>query len=126
MNIYISASKREQAAALASHLRKHTIVSSWINESTGLFTDAEVLRTFADIDSCDVFIVMQDLNTNGKYIEFGYALGRGKHLIVYGQPTARAHMLAARCDTLPQLRKTLKNIDKLRSRIHNTLGGDQC
>lgn len=112
MKIYISASKREQAAALASLLKKkHEIVSSWINESTGLFTDEELKRTFEDIDKCDVYIVMNDFNTNGKYIEYGYAMGRGKHLIVYGERFARAHKLAHQCDTLPKLRKILKKLD---------------
>jgi len=111
MKVFISASKRETAAALASHveLMGYEIVSSWINEGSGLIDDDEVRRAFADIDDCDVYIVINDLNTNGKYIEFGYAYAKQKGLVVYGKPLARAHKFAEVCDNLKQLNRVLRS-----------------
>lgn len=114
MKVFISASKRETAAALASHveLMGYEIVSSWINDGSGLIDDDEVRRAFTDIDECDVYIVINDLNTNGKYIEFGYAYAKRKGLIVYGKPLARAHKFAEVCDNLKQLNKALRIFKK--------------
>ena len=90
------------------------VTASWINEeheindgTTGAATalsDEEVARHAAtdldDIDRCDVLVLFTsasvgfpEAKSGGRHVEFGYALAKGKPVIVVGEPENVFHRL---------------------------------
>lgn len=91
-------------------------VSSWLTEeheinegTTGPATkldDATVsghaLDDLVDINSCDVFVLItanqlmgKATTSGGRHVETGYALAKGKHIIVLGEPENIFHRIAS-------------------------------
>lgn len=101
---------------VARHLefKGHVVVSSWIREDhlvhsgtinaapsqTEEYCASHIARDFADIDSADVVVLftgqfiseslysvnLLDTVSGGRHVEVGYALAKGKRVIVVGNP----------------------------------------
>jgi len=114
MKFYIAArfSKRPEAHALARNLMAlgHEITSRWVQPDsdhvipTGLSEQAEdhervrfALEDCADVADCDCCIsLMEEPRNNGRggrHVEFGYAMGLGKVLVVIGPKETVFHHL---------------------------------
>jgi nucleoside 2-deoxyribosyltransferase len=103
VNIYIAAPYplRPVAITVMHDLEAagHRVTSSWLR--TGCQDDDCTLtarRDLEDIDVADALLVLQpddwhDKGTGGRHIEFGYALAKGKQLIVFGEPSTNFHHL---------------------------------
>lgn len=114
MNFYIAArfSRRHEANSIANFLQEmgHTITSRWALPGSNHImpagmsaqaSDAERTR-FAtedceDVRACDVVVsLMEEPRSNGRggrHVEFGYALGLGKKLMIIGPRETVFHHL---------------------------------
>lgn len=72
----------------------HTVTSSWIVDDSHIDEKNEALSAiidFNDIDLADALILFTDQYGEkpgkGKFMEFGYALAKGKKVFIHGQDT---------------------------------------
>jgi nucleoside 2-deoxyribosyltransferase len=100
MKIYIAAPFREQATvrrlAEELQLRGHECTSSWrFEEPTGDGSESAHEEKYieaagvdlADIDRTDMLVLLGgESRTGGKHFETGYAVARGKHVVLIGAP----------------------------------------
>jgi nucleoside 2-deoxyribosyltransferase len=114
MKFYIAArfSKRPEAHALAKKLMAlgHTITSRWVQPDcdhvllTGSSEQAAdhererfALEDCSDVIECDCCVSLMETPRNsgrgGRHVEFGYALGLGKSLVVIGPRETVFHHL---------------------------------
>ena len=82
---------------MRSHFRRNgvEVLSDWLDlDFTLHYTPEqlheEALKDLKAIDECDVFILYNPVmthrkGTGGRHLEMGYALARGKHIIVVGE-----------------------------------------
>jgi nucleoside 2-deoxyribosyltransferase len=111
---YIAArfSRRPEANALARSLieRGHSVTSRWVLPdtdqvlATGLSAQAEnsertrfALEDVADVHACDCMVsLMEEPRSNGRggrHVEFGIAIGLGKHHVIIGPRETVFHHL---------------------------------
>lgn len=102
MDIYLAASwpQRKRMRVIAQHLQQigHSITSDWIlsRDPVGMGPEeiavdpAKALnggvRDLVGIKNADLVAVFTDISssTGGFHVEFGYALGKGKHIDIIG------------------------------------------
>lgn len=101
MRFYIAAryGRKAEAKALAVRLIKlgHEVTSTWVDQAEDemLYTEGPqaagnfARKDYAEIDAADGLVALSEDETNtwgrgGRHVEFGYAAGRGKRLIVVG------------------------------------------
>ena len=94
MKVYLAArfSDRPQMQAVADRLKPlgFDIVARWVyGGEEGLSREQIAILDIADVDACDVLVSFtQPYGTltkgGGRHVEFGYALARGKKLVVIG------------------------------------------
>lgn len=99
MKIYIAAPYPylEEADAVAQHLRSkgHIITSRWLKTVSDL-DNAGARMDLEDIDAADVFLALNppgwaNIGTGGRHVELGYALAKGKKIILAGERTNVFH-----------------------------------
>lgn len=93
--IYLAArfSARPEMEIIANRLAAlgHTITASWVYGGEDGLTRAKIaLLDLADVDRADTVISYTHprgtfTNGGGRHVEFGYALARGKRLVVIGE-----------------------------------------
>ena len=112
MKLYLAGQYRQkdELAAVAEQLRAagHTIIARWLDEPHAPTTtldqvDEDQLCEYAiqdleDIEACEIFVffsVAPDVPTvrGGRHVEFGFALGSNKHVIVVGEKENIFHYL---------------------------------
>ena len=104
MTLYLAAkySHRPTILYMANLLRLwgHVISGRWLTGSHySTIPDDQACyaeEDLQDIDAADAVIIFQlpidhPEASSGRHIEFGYALGRGKHVILVGQQTSVFH-----------------------------------
>jgi nucleoside 2-deoxyribosyltransferase len=109
MKIYLAAmySRRDEMAKIADRLKGlgFEITSNWVYGAGEAKKDASIaIMDIRDVDRADVVISFTQpsgsfFTSGGRHVEFGYALGTGKHCIVIGErenvfhyhPRAEAH-----------------------------------
>lgn len=64
----------------------HRIVSTWYSTGTESDPVASAVRDFREIDESDALVMLSTPHrtTGGKFVELGYALGKGKRVFVLG------------------------------------------
>jgi hypothetical protein len=111
-NIYVAArySRRNEMRSVASHLRAcgHHVTSRWLTEDkpldtklgddSPLFYATTARIDLDDIDKADTLMFFSEdplvgTPRGGRHVEFGYALGKGKRVIVIGGPENIFHYL---------------------------------
>lgn len=95
---------RDRTRAVRSDLveRGYTVTSRWLDVPDGPAVPdaargrAEAAKDLADIDAAEAIIVLTDDRPigAGHHVEFGYALARGKRMIVVGPVKSVFHYLA--------------------------------
>lgn len=99
VGIYIAAkfSMREEARQLAERLVGFVCTSRWIYQDAK--PEEGAMRDLEDIEAADVFLLMPEpsipkdshalakATSAGRHVEFGYALARGKCIIILGEET---------------------------------------
>ncbi len=93
MKVFIAATKKPNAAAIAHSLEKLfgcEIVSRWHSrpDGTGMQVPSDTLE---DIRRSDVFVILNDASTTGKLVELGYAMAFGKLIVYWNGTTSRYH-----------------------------------
>lgn len=87
--VYISANDATKAELLAGVLmdRYHNVVSSWHGANGSVSGPDPENRNYPEIESADTLVVIADNYPvpGGKHVEAGYALGRGKRVVVFGR-----------------------------------------
>lgn len=96
--VYISSHSKEQAENLKRWLChcELDVVSTWHDQPGAIgrsetMTDEEKqavsVRNFPLIDSCDALVLIStdDKVPGGKFVEAGYAIGKGKKVVIYGR-----------------------------------------
>jgi len=112
MIVYIAAqySRKNEMSALVSLLRDHNIhvTSRWLQEtlfptvtlaelSPAYWTSTAVID-LEDIDKSDTIVFFSEdplvgTPRGGRHVEFGYALAKGKRIVVIGNPENIFHFL---------------------------------
>lgn len=102
MNVYIAGPNAGRRTAIGvMHLLEahgHTVTSTWLRQLDEL-DDAHARLDLADVDRADALVALnfkawQHLGSGGRYVEFGYAIARGKRLIVVGERSNIFHYLS--------------------------------
>lgn len=90
-NIAARKSLRPVCSALES--KGHTITSRWITDDAHILesmAEQSALADLADIDRSDALVLFTDQYAErpgrGKFVELGYALGKGKKVYLCGSP----------------------------------------
>ena len=66
----------------------HTITEDWTKHEDPTLGSEYCIEDIKGIDECDVFVMfLSDKKSFGKAFEMGYAHAKGKHVIVFGDPT---------------------------------------
>lgn len=126
MKAYVSSSNVYVAQCIAYNLMMDGVgvVSDWHANST--FDDRAVraAHNLSKIDSADVLVLVADNHhvQGGKFVEAGYALGKGKLVVVLGQrENITLHYAGFKqVDDIPQLLEFLNDYDSA-SRQQNCL-----
>ena len=88
MKVYVSANDITEAKRVAARLRglDHEVVSTWHDEPNTNDDPSRALRNFFDIDRADAYVgvVAPEKVAGGKFVEQGYALGKGKKCFLLG------------------------------------------
>lgn len=101
MQVYIAAPypTREQAIALMHRLEAEGfgVTSTWLREDDEL-ADKYAQLDLDDIGRCDALVLMnpeewKNSGTGGRHVEFGWALGLNKHVVVVGERSNIFHYL---------------------------------
>lgn len=101
MKVYIAApyESRAYAQLLAPQLvaRGCTVLASWLHHQAEE-SDVEARIDLADIDQANLVVVLnppgfERAGTGGRHVELGYALGRGKTVVLVGEATNVFHHL---------------------------------
>ena len=110
MRVYIAGKWEAKArlVGIASKLEAlgHTVTSRWLKNDVAVETGAWALMTgneasgiaqqdLLDIDAADALILdtIDESNTGGREVEYGFALGRGKIVMVIGPKRNGFHHL---------------------------------
>jgi nucleoside 2-deoxyribosyltransferase len=99
--IYLAApwSFRHRARVVASLLRAegHTITSHWHDIEADTkdpeTLQMEAMHDLSDIDEADILVLLNTETSEGKAVEFGYALAQGLLLMVVGERSNVFHYL---------------------------------
>jgi nucleoside 2-deoxyribosyltransferase len=90
---------KEMAKAIAQALRDkgHVISSTW-HDVDDPEAEETALRDFSQIEDAEEFILLNPAEwahkgTGGRHVEFGYAVARGKDMIVLGSRTNIFHRI---------------------------------
>lgn len=68
----------------------HEVTSRWLDEEADILPAEAAQQDLEDIESADALVLWPDLSLpvtrlyGGMFVEFGYALAQGKHLIIVG------------------------------------------
>jgi nucleoside 2-deoxyribosyltransferase len=109
MRVYIAAPYpvREDAQRLMSYLEHHGIevTSGWLREEDSI-SHEHAARDLADIDDADALVVLNpeafhNAGTGGRHVELGYAIAKGKRIILLGERTNMFHAL----DSIQQVKR---------------------
>lgn len=75
----------------------HAVTSRWIDGTHPYGTlPSEAQNDLDDVQACDTFVLFSEgTSPGGRYVEFGYALARGKTCYVVGPQDNLFHYLAA-------------------------------
>lgn len=125
MKVYLAApyAARDTAKDYAAELARvgFTVTSSWLEEkheindgTTGAatdLTDAQVAvhaaKDLADIDVSDLLVAITakalgvEGGSGGRHVETGYAIAKGKRVLVVGEPENVFHRLGRACSVVP-------------------------
>lgn len=102
LKIYIAAPYplRQEAIFVMNLLEGsgHEVTSRWLKSPDEL-ADEHARKDLADVDACDVLLAMYpaewaDKGTGGRHVEFGYAVARGKQIVLWGPRTNIFHYLS--------------------------------
>lgn len=90
MKIYIAASmhskKEAKDVAINLQFQGHVITSTWFeNQSYDKVNDAMADLSEIMQAECVVFLTKEPSSEGGRHIEFGFALGKKKRLIILGE-----------------------------------------
>lgn len=85
-----------QAVMVALEQRGIEITSSWLREHDEL-SDTYAQKDLSDIDRADILLALTPKEwvsqTGGCHVEYGYAIAKGKHLVVLGERKNIFHYL---------------------------------
>lgn len=101
MKIYLAApySERLTMARYTFELLQdgHALTSRWVNGTHPYGTlPSEAQNDLDDVQACDALVLFSaGTSPGGRYVEFGYALARGKTCYVVGPQDNLFHYLAA-------------------------------
>ena len=113
MIVYTAArySRKNELRSLVTVFNEHniTVRARWLDEThapettlhdvSPAFCRETATIDMEDIDACDTFVFFSEDPTigiprGGRHVEFGYALARGKRLVVIGGPENIFHFLS--------------------------------
>lgn len=94
MNVYLAAryERRLELVGYAEDLRDlgHVVTSRWLHGNDALPVPEQVRMDLEDIDRADAVVSFTEspgiYSRGGRHVEFGYALAKGKRLILVGPP----------------------------------------
>lgn len=111
MKIYIAGSWHERAylrltASQIERETEHKITSRWWHCNEGKNPIQCALMDLQDMESSDCVLVFMQGSTNrgGRMVELGWALGRGKPVIIIGE---RTNVFTHLCPTFPTWNESL-------------------
>ena len=102
MKIYIAAPYpiRDLAIEVMTTLEDagHVITSRWLKSPDEL-ADEHARKDLADVDEADLLLAMnpegwENSGTGGRHVELGYAIARGKQVVLWGERTNIFHYLS--------------------------------
>lgn len=94
MRIYIAAlyARKSEMVIMADKIKRagHEVTSRWLTESEALDWSAASVMDLADIDNSDVLLSFTHprgtmTSGGGRHVEFGYAMAKGKRLVIIGE-----------------------------------------
>ncbi len=103
VSVYIAApyAMREYGIRVALRLAqaKITVISRWL-EAVESSKEEAAYNSLVDIDRASLFLALnpegwEEKGTGGCHVEFGYALARGKRILLVGDPSNVFHHLNA-------------------------------
>ncbi len=104
------------------------ITSSWLNnvEDGMSFTDVAVLD-LKDVDAADALVLYTEpygtpVPGGGRHVEFGYALGRGKHIVIVG-PHENIFHWHPRVNTFPRTEYAIRFLERFRNNVSGSTVG---
>ena len=101
--IYVAApyELKEQASVVAARLRAlgHSVTSGW-HDREDVNEEATARRDLEEVEACDTLLLINvqewaHKGTGGRHVEYGYALARGKSLVIFGERTNLFHLFEA-------------------------------
>lgn len=126
MKIYLAAryERRTELAGYADRLRKlgHVVTSRWLAGNAELPVAAQAEMDLADIDEAEVVVSFTEppgvYSRGGRHVEFGYALARGKSLVIVGPAENIFHVKAE--EQYPNFEALVEEWEKWWSRLRES------